>query len=632
MNAAQRFIVRLAAHLAPPLGKVLASAGGTVDRLTSDIQIYRERLSDEQSSLVRQAAEMAEACSMAGAGPWRPTMSESGRLSEAVRLREGANGLAELELALEDRGWKRQLAISQMEFSRYGIQQIILISRLYFIKNPLVRRGVQVSSHYVFGRGLEVGSDDATANKVLHAFFTDPRNVCEIGHRALVEKEEALHTDGNLFFALFSSPDDGATVIRTIDATEIQEIISNPDDSAEPWYYRRTWMRQIFDDATGNTNPVQSELWYVALGHETKLRKIRDIDVAVDPVTKRPIPVLHHKVGGLPKWQFGCPLVYSWIDWARAYKQFLENWATIQQALARFAWQVETQGGQPAIAAFKQTLATTLGNDGQSVEINPPPTVGSAFISGPGNKMTPVKTAGTQTNPEAGRRIMLMVAAAAGLPETFFGDASTGSLATAQSLDRPTELKFLEAQERWRGLLQCIGQYVLEQSARAPQGRLKEAKKEAEPITVEVTFPAVLEHDITQRVAAITNAMTLSGFETSGIDEKVGVGLLLKELGVEDPDTVLEEMYPEADYNANRKAQEEADAQAAADAAAAAGGNTGETSLSQNPAKQKGAPPGAKRPASRVNPKTGQKESLNLAVAELRRAAARFVEHGNGHA
>jgi hypothetical protein len=64
-----------------------------------------------------------------------------------------------------------------------------------------------------------------------------------------------------------------------------------------------------------------------------------------------------------------------------------------------------------------------------------------------------------------------------------------------------------------------------------------------------VTFPAVLEHDITQRVAAIAEAMTLNGFECTGIDLRVGCRLLLEELGVEEAPTVIEAMFPEDEYN-----------------------------------------------------------------------------------
>ena len=251
------------------------------------------------------------------------------------------------------------------------------------------------------------------------------------------------------------------------------------------------------------------------------------------------------------------------IDWVRAYKHYLEDWCTLQRAFARFSWDVETKGGAGAIANFKQALATTLANGGTWWEQNPPPVVGSAFVSGPGTKITPVRT--PQNNPEASRRIAMMACSAIGLPETMLlGDATTGSLATAVSLDRPTELKFTQRQFMWSDDLQVIVGWALERSLKAPSGKLKEAvqrrveaakndgKKPAatDPTQVKVTFPAVLEHDITQRVAAIVESITLNGFEAgAGIDRRVGFKLLLEELGVEDAQTVIEAMFPEDEYD-----------------------------------------------------------------------------------
>lgn len=564
MNAAQRLAIRGLVRMVPPLGRLLKLLGPTLDNAADEITLLRNREYEERLRRRRVADDLREAIALAG-GPWigpgpAGTMEIAPRESDSRAVVSLKERLAELELALEDRGWQRMLASAETEFSRWGIQQLILVSRLYKIKNPLVRRGVEVSASYIFGRGLEISSPDESANEVLQDFFYSQRNLAEIGHRALVEKEETLHTDGNLFLAFFTSQETGETVVRTIDAIEIEEIITDPDDQSIPWFYHRRWNQQNFDAATGVVTPKLMEGWYVAMGHEPgAVTQIKGKPLQLDR-NGMPIPVLHVKVGGLPKWHFGCPLVYAALDWARAYKHFLEDWASLTRALSRFAWDVETAGGPAAIAGLKQTLATTLANDGLQIETNPPPVAGAAFIRDTGMKMTPYKTAGATTDPEHGRRVMLMVAAAFGLPETFFGDASTGSLATAVSLDRPTELKFLEAQERWREVIQRIAEYVLERSSTAPRGRLREARNgnpAPQKAIVEVKFPSILEHDVEKRVSAIVDSMTLKGKSVTGIDEKTGVGLLLAELGVEDVQAVQDAMYPEKSYEQDRTIEPE---------------------------------------------------------------------------
>lgn len=516
------------------LSRVVESAGG-VKEAASEIREARELVTVQREAAIALKRDFEECGAISGAGPGMGSVS----LKETFW---------ELELALDSRGWQRMQALSALEFSRYGIGQLILMSRLYFIKNPLVKRGVLVKSYYTFGRGYEITAEDETLNQAIEAFLE--ANDAELGALGLTEKDQSLSTDGNLFFVFFSRTTDGETKVRTIDPVEMIDVVTNPDDASEPWYFKREWQAQTFEPQTGVIAQKPARGWYPAIGYEptNKLKTIGGIEVFWDS------PVYHVKTGGLPKWKWGCPETYATMDWARAYRRFLENWASITDALARFAMTVETKGGQQAIQAFSQALSTTLADGGTNIERNPSPNVASTFVGGPGTKLTPMRTAGATTEPEQGRRVMLMAAMADGLPETFYGDASTGSLATAQSLDRPTELQFLHRQERWTQILQTVIYYALSRSAGAPKGKLREASK---PVPakklIRVEFPAILEHNIKESIEAIVAATTLNGDAPAHtIDIKTAARLLMRELGVENVDVVLDAMYPDATYDAEQ--------------------------------------------------------------------------------
>jgi hypothetical protein len=172
-----------------------------------------------------------------------------------------------------------------------------------------------------------------------------------------------------------------------------------------------------------------------------------------------------------------------------------------------------------------------------------------------------------------------------GVPETFLADVSTGNLATATSLDRPTELCFLEKQEAWREDLILIARWVLSVSAGAASGKLREAHgsqpvviREAQrrrlangswkyveatggdEIEVKCTFPSIREGDVPQLVAATVQAMTLGNSQGNvvGIDEKAGVRKLYEQIGIDNGDELTEEQYPSEEYDANRENQKEA--------------------------------------------------------------------------
>ncbi len=578
MNRFRRWLSRLMFKLAPGLNDLVRSAGGTIERLREEVTLLRLANNERDAHNRGILAEYKEALAMASGGPWAAVGTDaSGVRESAVPVRESdvpalkqfRERLWDLELALEDQGWARQVAYSQMEFSRWGTQQIMLLCRLYRIKNPLIQRGILVSSYYIFGRGFEVSSPDKTCQEVLDKFFNDPRNQKELGLKALTDKEAAMYTDGNIFWCLFTDPVTGETLVRTIDPIEIVEIVADANDGSVTQFYKRQWTAEEFDIKTGQRKYVPRTQWYVDVDYEpdTRVTTIGDIPVAMDETETDYIRILHQKDGGLAKWHFGCPRAYAALDWARAYKQRLEDYASITRALARFAWDVKTKGGAPAIAALKGTLATTLVNDGSMIEQNPPAVTGSSFISGPGNTITPVKTAGVTPSPDEGRRLAHMVYMVFGLGEHFFADIATGNLATATSLDRPTELKFQHDQEIWDETITRFCKFALQRSRKAPKGLLREATNAAkgnpkkakvtEDNIVRVEFPPIREGDIPMLSNALVSAMTLNnkGGQVTGIDERAGVLALMKLNGVPDADELIELMYPIDEYEPNRAEQ-----------------------------------------------------------------------------
>jgi hypothetical protein len=586
-----RLLARLLRWLQPPPDQT-----STIQALTSVLA----KLNPKEAESIRQrwqledAVEWQEARNFAGSGPWltaegRQAVAENASGKELAKLRESnpllsQGAFGDIELALQNVEWRREINLSWLEFSRWGIQQIILISRLYYIKNPIVRRLIDVSSVYVFGRGFEVTSENPDANDTLKEFFD--RNKKVLGQVNMADLERRKFYDGNLFFAFFVEQATGLTTVRMIDATEIMDIITDPDDTDQPWYYRRVWVAREFDVETGQVRTQGQECYHPAL----------NFDPAVKPATinAKPvmwdIPLYHRKCGGVAKWNFGCPQIYPAIDWAKAARRFLEACATVKQALATFAMTVNTKGGQQAIEGLKQQLSTTVGPSAAIWDTNPPPVNAATFVSGPGTELQFLNQSGKGGDPEEVRRFLLMCCMTVGVPETFLSDVSTGNLATATTLDRPTELVFLEKQEAWREDLSVIAIYVLNAAKGAAKGKLKEAldrdglkvsevrivesaramgadgrwkyveakAKNPKQIEVKVTFPAIREGDMLQRVQGIVEAMTLAnkGGQITGIDEKTGVLMLLQELGYENAEELVEEMYPKGEYDPDRTKEE----------------------------------------------------------------------------
>ncbi len=483
--------------------------------------------------------------------------------------------LAELELAIEDRDWMSLSYTQDRELSRDGLRKIMALARIYYLKNPLINRAVSVQAHYVWGQGINIQARDPKVNAVVQAFLDDLKNKAELtSHQAQTQKEIDLQIFGNIFFVFFPNVSTGQVRVRSIPVDEVADIITDPDDAKTPWYYKRAWNVRRLDEESGTVD-VQSQTAYYPdwqYNPATKPETIGGYPVKWD------MPVYHVKVGGLSDMRFGVSEVYVAIDWARAYKEFLEDWATLVRAYSRFAWHLTTKGGSKGVAAAKAKLGTTVGVG--NYEANPPAVTGSTFVAGEGVSLTPIKTAGATTSAEDGRRILLMVAAAMGLPESFFGDVSVGTLATAKSLDRPTELKMRDRQTFWRDIFLAIVNYVIDWAARAENGplpkellagndggevALNKANNPRGKIDrhVDVSFPDILERDVGARISAIVAAATLNGNPSIGtLDDRTLTRLILQSLGVDQIDEVLDKISPEGKDSLMAQRQQQKDAQA----------------------------------------------------------------------
>ena len=677
----KQLVARVRAALANWFQPTPAPATPARDDKAAQIQILRtaltEALADKQvlealtyQANLERAAELVEAQQMAGSGPW---LSAAGRLElardpgvkgaklrELTSLRENiasplsAQGaFGDIELALQNVEWRREINLSWMEFSRWGIQQIMLISRLYYIKNPIIRRLIDICAAYVFGRGVEVTSDDEDANATLADFFQ--ANQKTLGQIALVQLERQKYYDGNLFFAFFSDTQETGTVqVRNFDATEIMDIVNDPDDADSPQYYKRSWIQRNFDTTNAQLSTVHKDAYYPALGFkpDNPPKEINGIPVIWES------PILHRKCGHVAKWTFGCPIIYAALDWAKEARKYLEACATVKRALSQIAMTLTTKGGQQAIEGAKNQLATTVGPGAPIWDTNPTPVNASIFAAGPGTTLAAFSTKGAGGDPEEVRQYKLMCCVVVGVPETFLADVSTGNLATATTLDRPTELVFLEKQEAWSEDLVIIARYVLEVSKAAPKGQLREAleRRKLKPgavritemrrkqlpsgryvyiaeakaangqptsntIQVRATFPAIREGDMAQIVTAIVQAMTLNNTQGQvvGIDEREGVLLLLQQLGVENAEDIVEKMYPAEAYG--DKIDRTVEPEPAAPPAAA-------------PAAPPEPPPAAvpgKRPVARAAPAT--ESSLIAEAVALRDVAMRLLDgRANPHA
>jgi hypothetical protein len=472
--------------------------------------------------------------------------------NELVRLTESMQRLEQLLYSTE---WRMLSRISEEEFTRDGLRQITSLARIMRLKNPIIKRSVDVQRLYVWAQGVSISAEDEAVNEVLQEFADDERNRAELtSHQAYSDKEVDLQQDGNLFFRFFINAQTGRVRVRTVDPQEIDDILCNPEDAKEPWFYRRVWTQQQLSGKQETLTAYYPDFRFVPKT-PGEIEGMLPNDYPVEWGT----PVYHVAVNRIGRW--GVSEYYAALDWALAYKNFLEQLASVWSALARWAAQLKVPGGVRGVAAAKAKLNTTMTSS--SGETNPPPVTGSTFIHSEGTQLAPFRTAGATMSAEDGRRLLLQAIAVSGFPETFYGDVSVGTLATAKSLDRPTELKILDRQALWSDIIRDIMNYVLLQSAKAPKGALSGYKREDDggewieyvdwpesvDATIKVAWPPIVEEDVPMLVAATIDAITLKG-AGGGIPKETGIRHILNYLGVPNIDEIIELWQEEEDERA----------------------------------------------------------------------------------
>lgn len=443
--------------------------------------------------------------------------------------------MRELESSMVDREWVRLVGGMDREFTRDGLSDLMEISNAMYLSHPLIQRAVNVRCYYTWGQSVTIKVEDEKIHaNVIRPFIEEHGNQATLfSHQARILTDVDQQVDGNTAFAMFTDRLTGDVRIRTVPIREIREIITSPDDITEVWYYRRRWTQKVLDLATGQSSYVDREALYPDYSYNppSKPRSAGPIPIMWDA------PIIHLRTGGRKGMLFGIPETYAALDWARAYRKFLEDWHTIVASLAKFAWRATVRGSK--VRATRTRFASTVTRE-STEETNQAPPSGSVFVAPDGADLSAIPKTGAHTSAADARPSRLMVGAAMDLPDTILsGDSDVGNYATARTLDRPTELAIVSRQFMWVDHHEAIFNYRIEQAIRARR------MPDADP-RLEISFPPVLEHDPEAIVRAVVSAATLDGkVEAGTVPSETTARLLMQAIGVDDIEAAIQELSDE---------------------------------------------------------------------------------------
>lgn len=481
------------------------------------------------------------------------TYAEAAEVDHKIEQLEEALYDAQRLLQQDSAGWALMTSGDKDFFSDEHLKQVRQLATVMAVADPLIRRACSLHVSFMWSQGVAISAEQETdaqqdVNAVIQQFLDDPQVQKVLsGPAAHEQRERALKTQGEYFLALPTSPLSGRVRPRRVPGDEIKDIITNPEDSVEVWYYERTYVQRSIVAATSSASRVQEEtvtVYYpdVAYRPAQRPRYLNGHQIRWDA------PVVALTVNTTGKGR-GIPDLYAALPWAQGYKGFLQDWAGLVRALSRLAFKVTSKTGRGQTAARQAFATRPVGADGA---------VGQTVISGEGQSIEAIGKSGATIDSESGRPLAAMVGSATDTPVTMLlaDPGVTGARATAETLDRPFYEVIKARQSLQAGFLLTVLNYVVQESIRAPRGALKgtvgrdpltgdEVPQLAgdQPISVQVTFPKLDKADPAALMEAISKADAMEK-----LPPELLARLAMMTLGVEDVDTWMEKLV-DADGN-----------------------------------------------------------------------------------
>lgn len=431
-------------------------------------------------------------------------------------LREAGIGMAELELARDDAGWVRLGANETNGLMEATRSWSVRRARAYFDRDPLSKQAVRTWTNFTLGRGITFKAKDDTANKVLRTFWDDSVNKPILSNKGQRKSNDKLLVDGEVFFIFFEAA--GVVKIRRIDPLEITEIISDPDDIETKRLYKREWV---------DARSAQHTAYYRDWMNDDKLGTWQD--QYRQPQTANAAGVIYHVPFNSLSLR-GISLLFSGMDWAKAYRKFLEARASITQALARFAWKAKIKGSAAQVAGVRAEWRSAVASGG-GAETNPPPAPGATFVENEAYDLSPIKTESGASSAKIDSNMLLQIFGnSVGIFPQYFGAGEAFRLATAKAMELPMLVQFEAHQQFWADVYDEIFSFVMNKNHIPPADQF-----------VDIDFPPIVEGELAPRVEAITKVITAFP-ELDGDQMRK---LALTTLGVNNPDEILKGITPE---------------------------------------------------------------------------------------
>jgi hypothetical protein len=437
-----------------------------------------------------------------------------------------------------------------------------------YLSNPVASRAMRLKRDYILGRGLEIQADDDDLQTVLDDFWADNQLDARLKKFVL-----QLHLLGAQCLPVFVRETDGRVRLGYIDPSQIERVITHPDNVMEKWAV----VVKANVSTDGWINPSEKRVYRLirpqddvveagkarAGTHQGMRVTAEQADLeqwetamlqafALDAYTGS---CFYFSVNELSNQEMGVPDLLQEADWLDQLDACLFALADRENMADYFSFDVTLTGADET--KIKQRTAEWRANPPRKGSVNAHNEKEVWNLNRPD-----LKQAGSI---EASQTLLRFALGGLGIPEHWYAYGSETNRATAEAQGTPTFRSMENEQDDTRDLILALLYFVRDQAIIA--GTLPEQAADEE---ITVNMPEMTTKDMTGNAQALAQvSQALLAVDTLGLmtrETKAKVwARFVAECGVEyDPVEELEKVDDEeAEAELEDAAQTNQDWQAA---------------------------------------------------------------------
>ena len=410
------------------------------------------------------------------------------------------------------------LSNSAQELRAVERRRLAQRARIAWMRDPQAGAAVDLMNDFVFGRGVpRPKATDPEVQKILDEAWDDPDNQLAL---TSYESQLAIGTDltlqSNLFFLVFDDGEDGKVKLGMLDHDSVERVVRDPENRKRVLYY------VVREPSVVRENYTQGEQQIHAIPEDQRVRyyahwrNVEDADEDVknrirdkfDKPDKERLghgKVFHVAINRTSEMAFGHPIMDRLLRWYTAYNKFMDARVDIMEASASFVMKRKVKGTPNQLNKMATQVLSRRSPLGAAID-DPTLTIGPrpASILTENENVTHEDFNINTNAPAAAQDAQMLrsqISAATRFPQSYYGDASNSSLATATSLELPV----LKAVENRQEIIEAIFRFfidrVIERAVDAGRISAELTEEERAALAVVSGRPAPGSTDLSMREA-----------------------------------------------------------------------------------------------------------------------------------